>query len=81
MLNSLCFRCTLKPERIKGTEAFTGHPSDSTKCLCSLLKAVLRVRTGDTEKKRAKEEQCVCACETCVKAMENMIAGRDVRSL
>lgn len=48
------------------------------------VKAALRVGARDREKKKKKKEQeskSVCACETCVKAMENMIAGRDVRSL
>ena len=45
------------------------------------VKAALRVGTGGQGEEKSKRENSVCACEMRVKAMENMIAGRDVRSL
>lgn len=64
---------------MKGVEAFTSAPTAlSVSALCK-SSALGRGRgPGGGEK---KEQESKSVCQMCVRAMENMIAGRDVRSL
>lgn len=66
---------------MKGTEAFTSGPTALS--VSALCKSAARGRNRGQGEEKSKIV-CVCVCvskDVCVKAMENMIAGRDVRSL